>query len=440
MKFKAPRGADDLLPARARTHRFVENCAVEIFDARGFGEMRLPLMEDSGLFERGIGSGSDIVHKEMYEVRSRHDDDKRSLSLRPEGTAGCIRAVIQHGLLSSSGVQRLWYGGAMFRHERPQKGRRRQFEQLGAELLGVAGPIAEAELLAAGDALWKALGVASKLRLELNTLGDVETRSRYCEALAEYLSGRAQELDEDSRRRLREGATLRILDSKDPGTNAVLETAPRIDDYLGAEALAHFEEVRESLEALGIDYAINRRLVRGLDYYGRTVFEWVASEGLGAQNAVAAGGRYDALVKLLGGPATPAAGFALGVDRVVELMEAREWHPHAYMVAVDDGDAVRLRRAAVIAERLRRNVRGLRLLGPLGGSRRQQMKKADRSEAEWALIYDEREVEVDGLSMRALRGEGDRSDSEQLLSLENVERRLREEVDRALESSRSVEV
>lgn len=423
MKFRAPRGTDDLLPERSRVHRRVENAAAEIFAARGFGEIRLPLFEDAELFARSIGEGSDIVRKEMYQVRGR-SAGKGDFSLRPEGTAGCMRAVIERNLLAESGALRLWYGGTMFRYERPQKGRRRQFEQLGAELLGVAEPIAEAELLAAAESLWQDLGVADKLRLEINSLGDAGARADYTRALSEYLSAHRQSLDEDSRRRLDEGAALRILDSKDDGTRRTLAEAPRIDEYWEDEARAHFTRLQELLAALGIACEINPRLVRGLDYYGRTVFEWSAAADLGAQNAVAAGGRYDALLKQLGGAATPAAGFALGVDRVALLMDAAPApRPHACLVAVDDDDAARLPQAAAIAERLRRAVPGLRLLGPLGGSRRRQMKRADRSDADWALIYDEREAEMGGLSLRAMRGgDGD----EPPLPLDEIERRLSE--------------
>ena len=331
---RAIRGMNDILPGEALQWRQVEDTAARLFASYGYGELRLPLVEQTELFRRSIGAVTDIVEKEMYSFDDRHGD---SLSLRPEGTAGCVRAAIQQNLLATP--CRLWYAGPMFRYERPQKGRQRQFHQIGAEAFGYAEPAIDAELIALSARLWRALGIDGAVRLELNSIGSATARARYREALVAYLDAHRDALDADSQRRL-ESNPLRILDSKDPGTRAVLDGAPALPDYLDDEAAADFERLGALLDAAGIAFVHNPRLVRGLDYYNKTVFEWV-TDALGAQGTVCAGGRYDGLVEQLGGRSTPGVGFAMGLERLVLLREALAVAPAAaapdvYVVAVGD--------------------------------------------------------------------------------------------------------
>jgi len=380
------RGMNDILPDATPAWQWVESTAREIFAAYGYRELRVPIVERSELFSRSIGEVTDIVEKEMYSFQDRNGDH---LSLRPEATASCVRAAISNSLIHNQ-QQRLWYAGPMFRYERPQKGRYRQFHQLGAEALGFAGPDVDAELILMSARLWRALGLDG-LQLELNSLGTAAARLAYRGLLVEYFSDRREALDEDSLRRLGQNP-LRILDSKNPEMAAVIAAAPSITDHLDPESAEHFERLKAALEAAGVPYRVNPRLVRGLDYYSRTVFEWL-TDRLGAQAAVCSGGRYDTLVEQLGGRPTPAIGWALGMERLVELVRDNaptETAPHAYIVPL--GDAAEAR-ALALAEQLRDQVAGLHVLTHCGGgSLKAAMKKADKSGAAVALIIGEQEL------------------------------------------------
>ncbi len=403
-ELRAIRGMPDILPAQTPAWQHLERCVSELLGSYAYHEIRLPLLEPTELFARSIGEVTDIVEKEMYSFADRNGD---SMTLRPEGTASCVRAVLQHGLLQQV-PQRLWYMGPMFRYERPQMGRQRQFHQVGVETFGLEGPDIEAEHLLMTARLWRRLGVADRVRLEINSLGSTASRAAYRSALVAYLTAREAQLDDDSRRRLASNP-LRILDSKNPGTQALLREAPRLTDHLDAESEAHFAGLRALLDAAGLAYTINPALVRGLDYYGRTVYEWV-TESLGAQGTVCAGGRYDGLVSELGGPATPGVGFAMGIERLLLLMQAAgastgpDNRPHAYWVVADPA-APGL--ALVLGEQLRDALPGLRLqLNCGGGSIKSQMKRADRSGAALALILGSDELAAGEVSVRELRLEG----------------------------------
>src|SRR5690554_196326 len=392
---------NDILPAQTPLWQWLESRVRTLLQSYGYGEIRMPIVEQTELFKRSIGEVTDIVEKEMYTFDDRNGD---SLTLRPEGTASCVRAAEQHGLLYNQ-VQRLWYCGPMFRHERPQAGRYRQFHQIGVEAFGMQGPDIDAELILLTGRLWRELGLTDLVTLELNSLGDSEDRVRYRAALVAYLSEHLDALDEDSRRRL-EKNPLRILDSKDAGTREVLKDAPRFDDYLGKEAKAHFAELCDILDAAGVAYRLNPALVRGLDYYGKTVFEWV-TDALGAQGTVCAGGRYDGLVTQLGGKATPAVGFAMGIERLILLLEKRAPELPAeadvYLVSTVPAHV-----ALVLAEQLRQSLPALRLQSHCGGgSIKSQMKKADKSGARWALIIAEDEHAAGEITIKPLRGEGE---------------------------------
>ncbi|MCW8871551.1 MAG: histidine--tRNA ligase [Xanthomonadales bacterium] len=394
------RGMHDLLPEDMHLwHRF-EQTIRDVFSAYGFNEIRVPVVEKTELFARAIGDATDVVEKEMYSFVDRNGD---SLSLRPEGTAGVVRAVLQNGLLYGAPL-RLWYMGPMFRRERPQKGRTRQFHQVGAEVFGAVGPDAEAELLAMAQRVWRRLGL-DELRLEINSLGSAEERAAFRTDLHAFLSGRKNELDEDSRRRL-DRNPMRILDSKNPKMQALLGEAPLLHDFLGAESLAHFDEFRRLLERLGVAYVVNPRLVRGLDYYCHSVFEWV-TDALGAQGTVCAGGRYDGLVEIQGGKAWPGVGFAMGQERLVELMRmqvaAEAEAPHVYLVMAGQGT---VEDGLAIAERLREDVPGLRIQSNLGGgSFKAQFKRADRSGASLAVVLGEDEIRQGQATVKPLRSQ-----------------------------------
>jgi histidyl-tRNA synthetase len=400
-KITSIRGMNDILPAQTPLWQWLESRVRQVLQGYGYGEIRMPIVEHTELFKRSIGEVTDIVEKEMYTFDDRNGD---SLTLRPEGTASCVRAAEEHGLLYNQ-VQRLWYTGPMFRHERPQAGRYRQFHQIGVEAFGMQGPDIDAELILMTARLWRELGLSDRVTLELNSLGDSEDRARYREALVAYLSAHVESLDEDSRRRL-ERNPLRILDSKDSGTREVLKAAPRFDDYLGDDSRTHFAGLRAVLDAAGVAYRLNPALVRGLDYYGKTVFEWV-TDALGAQGTVCAGGRYDGLVAQLGGKPTPAVGFAMGVERLILLLEQR---PPALPTAADLYlvSTVAPEAALVLAEELRTLLPAVRLQSHCGGgSIKSQMKKADRSGARWALIVGEDELAAGEVSLKPLRGDGD---------------------------------
>jgi histidyl-tRNA synthetase len=396
---QAIRGMHDILPDAIATWHRIEDTARKILEAYGYAEIRTPIIEVTDLFKRSIGEVTDIVEKEMYSFEDRNGD---SLSLRPEGTASCVRAAIEHGLLVVP--QRLWYRGPMFRHERPQRGRYRQFNQIGAEVFGLAGPDIDLELILLTARLWRALGLEG-LRLEINSLGDPEERRIYREQLMSYLETRRAHLDDESLRRLHTNP-LRVLDSKHPETQKLVADAPTLTDHLGEDSRAHFDGIRHGLDQAGVLYRVNPRLVRGLDYYNRTVFEWITDD-LGAQGTVCAGGRYDGLVEQLGGRATPAVGFALGLERLVELLalagHGDEPAVHAYLVAV--GDPAR-REAPHLAERLRDALPRLRLMSHCGGgSFKSQFKKADKSGAAYALILGEAELVQGTVGVKPLREE-----------------------------------
>ncbi|MBF1800370.1 histidine--tRNA ligase [Alloalcanivorax profundimaris] len=397
-KIASVRGMNDVLPEQTPLWQWLEERARAVLNAYGYREIRMPIVERTELFARGIGEVTDIVEKEMYTFEDRSGD---SLTLRPEGTAGCVRAAEEHGLLYNQ-TQRLWYTGPMFRHERPQAGRYRQFHQIGVETFGMAGPDIDAEVILLTARLWKALGLADQVTLELNTLGDPDDRARYRDALVAFLREHRERLDEDSKNRL-ERNPLRVLDSKDPGTREVLQDAPRLADHLGDQARDHFEQLKALLEAAGIEYVINPNLVRGLDYYGRTVFEWT-TDALGAQGTVCAGGRYDGLVQQLGGKPTPAVGFGMGLERLVLLLEKQGQElpgPVAiYITAMGNVQA----QALALAERLRDALPGVGIQCHCGGGGfKSQMKKADRSGARYALILGEDEVAAGQVAVKPLR-------------------------------------
>jgi histidyl-tRNA synthetase len=418
---QAVRGMHDILPPKTAHWQFFEATARTVLRAYGYREIRMPLVEKTELFARSIGEVTDIVEKEMYTFEDRNGD---SLSLRPEGTASCVRAGVEHGLLHNQ-IQRLWYTGPMFRHERPQKGRYRQFHQIGAEVFGLAGPDVDAELILLSARLWRQLGLGDAVQLELNTLGSSAERMVYRDELVSFLRDHADALDEDSLRRL-DTNPLRVLDTKNEATKAIVANAPKLWDSLGAESREHFAQLRALLDAAGLQYRINPNLVRGLDYYGKTVFEWVTDQ-LGAQGTVCAGGRYDGLVEQLGGRATPGVGWAMGVERLILMLEAQEElpdpeRPHIYMVLMgEEAQSAGL----LLAERLREQLPMLRLLMNCGGgSFKSQFKRADRSEADWALVIGESELASATYGLKPLR-----SDAEQLaLNEQNLVTHLREHV------------
>jgi len=399
------RGINDVLPTEAAAWRFVESTAHAILDAYGYQRIRTPVIERTELFKRSIGEATDIVEKEMYTFDDRNGD---SLTLRPEATAGIVRAGLTHGLFHNQ-QQKLWCSGPMFRHEKPQKARYRQFHQLSVEAVGFAGAELDAELIAISARLWRALGLSSP-RLELNSLGTAAARARYREALVEYFSASRGRLDADSLRRL-ETNPLRILDSKNPEMAALIDAAPLLRTFLDAESQDHFERLKAMLAEAGIGFVLNPRLVRGLDYYSRTVFEWV-TDRLGAQGAICSGGRYDGLIAQLGGRDTPASGWALGFERVVELLQAEGCAvpvrlPHAYLVAA--GDAAQ-RRGFALAETLRERLPGLRLeMDCTGTGLKAQLRRADKSGARFALILGEDEVRDGTVTVKALRSDDPQS-------------------------------
>ena len=404
---QAVRGMNDILPADSSLWQYLENTVASVLAGYGYQQIRLPIVEPTELFKRSIGEVTDIVEKEMYTFADRNGD---SLTLRPEGTAGCVRAMLEHGLLGGGVSHKVWYTGPMFRHERPQKGRYRQFHQVGVETFNLGGPDIDAELIILSWRLWRMLGLDEAVTLELNSLGSSADRARYRDDLVAYLRERFDELDEDSQRRL-DSNPLRVLDSKNPDTQALLVDAPKLADYLNDEARAHFDGLRALLDAAGIPYVINPRLVRGLDYYGLTVFEWV-TDRLGAQGTVCAGGRYDGLVEQLGGKPAPAVGFAMGVERLLLLIETLDKVPaelsrqvDVYLVTLG---AETQQPAIRLAEQLRDALPGLRLVVHCGGgSFKSQFKKADKSGALYALILGEEEAAAGQVGFKPLRGDGE---------------------------------
>ena len=406
----AIKGFNDILPVQSAAWRALEKTLSGLMDAYGYQQIRLPIVEQTGLFKRSIGDATDIVEKEMYSFFDKGEPPE-SLTLRPEGTAGCVRAMLEHNLLRGT-APRVWYLGPMFRYERPQKGRYRQFHQFGVETFGVATPDIDAELILLTARLWQRLGIADKVQLELNTLGESDERAAYRQALVDYLTAHKDALDEDSQRRLTTNP-LRILDSKIAQTQQILQAAPKLHDFLQADSLAHFNQLKQYLDAAGIVYVINQKLVRGLDYYNKTVFEWTTTH-LGSQGTVCAGGRYDGLVgQLKGKPeqSVPAVGFALGMERLLLLLEqtdavADNSECDVFLAA----DPSCQSQALILAEQLRdafelavgQGKPLLRLKTGSQGGMKSQMKKADQSGARVALILGEREIEQQQIGVKTL--------------------------------------
>jgi histidyl-tRNA synthetase len=397
---QAIRGMNDILPSETRLWQHVESMLKEILHSYGFDEIRLPIVEKTDLFKRTIGEATDIVEKEMYTFADRNDEN---LTLRPEGTAGCVRAGIEHGLLYNQ-IQRLWYQGPYFRHERPQKGRYRQFHQCGAEVFGIATPDADAELILLSARIFDKLGLKPYLKLQVNSLGSVAARASYREALVAYLTQHQSELDEDSQRRLISNP-LRILDSKNPDMQALIAKAPKLLDHLDEESKDHFTRLQAFLKNADLEFTVNPCLVRGLDYYTKTVFEWVTEE-LGAQGTVCAGGRYDGLVEQLGGKATPALGFAIGMERLILMLTQVQKLPtqtNAHVYLMSDSD-ITFQKGLEIANELRDEFPRLCILQHTGGGPlKNQFKKADKSGARFALIIAEQEFSAQTVAVKFLR-------------------------------------
>ncbi|MBN3254578.1 histidine--tRNA ligase [Pectobacterium brasiliense] len=387
---QAIRGMNDYLPAETALWQRIENSLKQVLSGYGYNEIRLPIVEQTPLFKRAIGEVTDVVEKEMYTFDDRNGD---SLTLRPEGTAGCVRAGIEHGILYNQ-EQRLWYVGPMFRYERPQKGRYRQFHQLGCEVFGLQGPDIDAELILMTARWWRVLGIADHVKLELNSIGSLDARARYREALVAFLEQHKDQLDEDCLRRMYTNP-LRVLDTKNPQIQVLLNDAPVLTDYLDDESRAHFEALGELLTQSGIPYTVNPRLVRGLDYYNRTVFEWVTTS-LGAQGTVCAGGRYDGMVEQLGGHATPAVGFAMGLERLVLLVQSInpdfKAQPSVDVYLISSGAGTQVA-AMQLAEKLRDALPQLKLMTNYGGGNfKKQFARADKWGARVALVLGENEV------------------------------------------------
>lgn len=405
MKIQSVRGMNDVLPADVAAWQHVYSVAAKVFSAYGYGELRLPVVERTELFKRAVGEVTDVVEKEMYSFEDRGGEN---LSLRPELTAGVIRAGIEHGLLFNQ-QQRVWCTGPVFRYERPQAGRYRQFHQLDVEAFGIPTPDIDVEIIAIAAELWRRLGM-SGFTLELNSLGTPAARANYRAALVAYLSRYEADLDDDSKRRLHTNP-LRVLDSKVPTTQTIVADAPKLIDHLDEVSTAHFAAVRQGLDDLGIPYVINQRLVRGLDYYTHTVFEWTTTQ-LGAQAAVCAGGRYDGLVEQLGGPATTGIGFGLGIERLIALMALQKvpYADNRAQVYICRFGVQAERAAAKLAEQLRQALPDLRLvLNAGGGSLKSQLKRADTSGARFALIIGDDEAAAGQVQVKSLRGEGEPS-------------------------------
>ena len=401
------KGMVDLLPQDTPLWQHIEAKINHVLSSFGYQEIRLPIVEYTDLFKRSIGEVTDIVEKEMYTFEDRNEE---SLTLRPEGTASCVRAAMQHAMLDNSQVQRLWYQGPMFRYERPQKGRQRQFHQVGVETFNMAGAQVDAELILLSHKLWRSLGVDSHVRLELNTIGSLADRNRYKADLVAYLSAHKDQLDDDSQRRL-DTNPLRILDSKADATQALLDNAPNLHDYLSEESLKHFSFLKAMLDKAEIPYTVNPRLVRGLDYYNDTVFEWI-TDALGAQGTVCGGGRYDGLVEQLGGKPVPAFGFALGMERLALLL----LETGAFLQERQQADIY----AAVVCEpedyvtafgwlnQLREQYPNLRLMTDCSsGSFKSQLKKADKSGATYALVIGSNELESETVNLKPLRDDAE---------------------------------
>jgi len=401
-KIQAIRGMNDTLPEQTPVWQKLESLIRQTVSSYGYSEIRMPIVESTHLFKRSIGEVTDIVEKEMYTFEDRNGD---SLTLRPEGTASCVRAGNEHGLLYNQ-ERRMWYIGPMFRHERPQKGRYRQFHQVGIETFGIASADIDAEVILLSARLWKALGIDQHVELQLNSLGSNEERNVYKAKLVEFLQLHEDKLDDDSKRRMLTNP-LRVLDSKNEAVQAILEDAPKLSDYFGDETAAHFSKVQSYLDAAGVKYVINERIVRGLDYYNRTVFEWVTTS-LGSQGTICAGGRYDGLVEQLGGKATPAVGFAMGLERIILMLETLELNEDVkgdvdiYSILVGEGtDIAGFKAAEIVRDQLPQ----LKMMHHCGaGNFKKQMKRADKSGAKVALIIGESELESGCVTIKDLQG------------------------------------
>lgn len=412
---QAVRGMNDILPPETARWQRLEAILNRLVASYGYQEIRLPLLEKTELFKRSIGEVTDIVEKEMYTFTDRNND---SLTLRPEGTAVCVRAALEHGLLYNQ-IQRLWYRGPMFRHERPQKGRYRQFYHLGLEAFGMPNPEIDAELIFLTARLWDELGVKNQLELQINSLGSAEARNQYRECLVQYFQNHHDQLDEDSKRRLSTNP-LRILDSKNPELQDLIRKAPSLFDSLDEESKQHFDRLRNLLDSAEIAYVLNPRLVRGLDYYNKTVFEWVTKE-TGAQNTVCAGGRYDTLVEQLGGQPTPAVGFAIGLERLLALCtDEAKISIDAYLITVGEPA---IAKGLLLAEKLRNKIPDLQLMMDCtGGGMKGQFKRADKSNAKIALILGEDELKMGKITVKYLREEK----PQETVNLEELPKYLKE--------------
>ncbi len=417
-KIQAIRGMNDILPAQTPIWQHIEHTLHQVLESYGYQEIRMPILEATELFSRSIGEVTDIVEKEMFSFVDRNSD---KLTLRPEGTASCVRAGIQNGLFYNQ-IQRLWYIGPMFRHERPQKGRYRQFNQLGVEAYGLTGADIDAEIILMTARFWQKLGL-DNLELQINSLGSSQARAIYRDKLVDYFSDHHNQLDEDSKRRLNTNP-LRILDSKNPEMQSLIQSAPQLLDHLDQESQTHFNDLKNILDQVGVKYRINPQLVRGLDYYNRTVFEWVTQE-LGAQGTICAGGRYDTLVEQIGGRSTPAIGFAMGLERLVLLLESKlqlsDINPHIYMIMV--GNETVQQQGFALAESLRTALPELRLITNCGGgSFKVQFKRADKSAAKFALILGEDELNKQQVAIKHLR----KKQEQKLLSISELADNLKQ--------------
>jgi histidyl-tRNA synthetase len=415
---QAIRGMNDILPTQTPIWQHIELTLRKVLESYGYQEIRMPILETTELFSRSIGEVTDIVEKEMFSFIDRNSDN---LTLRPEGTASCVRAGIENGLFYNQ-IQRLWYMGPMFRHERPQKGRYRQFNQLGVEAYGLTGADIDAEIILMTARFWQKLGL-DNLELQINSLGSAEARAVYREKLVNYFLANESQLDEDSKRRLNTNP-LRILDSKNPQMQNLIQSAPQLLDHLDKESQTHFQQLKNILDQAGINYRVNPQLVRGLDYYNRTVFEWVTQE-LGAQGTICAGGRYDTLVEQIGGRSTPAVGFAMGLERLVLLLESKlqlnDINPHIYMIMV--GNEAVQQQGFVLAESLRTALPELRLITNCGGgSFKAQFKRADKSAAKFALILGEDELNKQQVAIKFLR----EKQAQKLLSISELADKLKQ--------------
>jgi histidyl-tRNA synthetase len=421
VEIKTVKGMKDILPSEIGAWQYLESRLRQLFNNYGYSEIRMPILEQTALFQRGVGEVTDIVEKEMYTFVDRGGD---SLTLRPESTAQCVRSILEHNLIRHQ-TPKLWYQGPMFRRENPQKGRYRQFHQFGVEAIGLPGPDVDLEQLLMMFRAWHQLGLHDKIALQLNSLGTPGERELYRTTLVSYLKGHYEMLDEECQRRLHTNP-LRVLDTKNPALQEIMNKAPNMLEFLGEDSLLHFEAIQSGLKACGVPFTINHRLVRGLDYYSHTVYEWVTTE-LGAQGTVCGGGRYNGLVEKLGGPDTPAVGFSLGVERLVMLLVDNKLAPpmrEADVYFIAEGEKAQLQ-SLKLAEQIRDRLPSLRLLlNSGGGSFKSQFKRADKSGALFAVILGEQESENGTLGVKSLRGEGQQETLSIEMAIEYLKQQL----------------